>query len=457
MDPQQLPVESGQRDEDTPAWTSQPPIEPPSEHSQIGTLHLHQPTGLDLPTCSPSLAQDVPHATLWEYLELYQQPTRSLEHNDIQNPQLSDQAQTNLHVEGVQYSKVCKRFMGASQRLHLLPGQGQMTESYNSNNNTSSHLCPVTDMTMAGYNGSYDISNAYMAPYETLQRNMYSNDGSNSHSFDTNVWPTQRTRQSGFVPPPFEFHTQESCILGFASPYLQSNEPSDSYETVHFQQPDVDPMPLEPLPNNDPVSFLDDYGQELPTSYFGAAAHTESARLPFLQNDGSLIPVDAYTPSTAYDLASSCNMMNPLTASISPQDFDQGDNHTTSMIRSDFSDFSSLSTYQAKALDTSTQRPLVPHPLRKETAVSKTGRKRTRCADQDMLAPHEIATEIPQTGGLENMHVYENPDTERAYNQSRAKVRKVIDKPGQACYLCWQTKRKVRIFFSMSCNVLLLN
>jgi hypothetical protein len=437
-DPQQLLAELEHYDEETPEWAFQPPIEPLPAHSQKGTLQLHQTSGLGLSTCFPTIAQDTVHTTLRNAFQPCQQPARMLEHNQMQDLQLSNQTQLNLTIEEIQHIEARRRFQAIRQGLPLLSDQEHIAGPYN---NTTPHFYPGTDIPGDDYNRPYGISNAYMAPYQTLQSNVFPYSGSSSHGFDSDAWLTQPNPEASFRPSSSSSYAQEFDFLERAFPCLQSDDRNDSYETVSFQQPNMELMSLKPSPSNIPAPVLDVHGQSVLISCLEGTTHTGSTQTSFVRSDGSLVPADAYAPSTAFDTASNSNMTDPLIALLPPERFDKNSSPTT---RSTLSDFSPLPMVgQSNTPARRTQCPVVPDLFKKRTAASKTARKRAWCGDQEVPAPHEVATKSRKTDRLQNMHVYKDPDAERAYNKFRKRTRKVTEKADWACFVCWLHKGKV--------------
>jgi hypothetical protein len=415
MDPQQLPVEPGQQDENTYDWLFQPPVESLSAHNQIGTLEPHQVTEFGMSPSLPIMTQDTAHATSWETLQPCQQPAGVLEHNDIRDPQLGDQAQLDLTIERIEH---IDQFQKISQELPLLADQEQMNGLYDEIINP--YLDPATDVSSVGYTDPYDISHVHMAPCQTLQGNELLEDGSNLYDFDPDAWLTQQTPERAFDPFSLGSYAQEPSLLEPNSPYLQSNDLNDSYDTVRFQQLNLDPMIFQTSLDDVLVPVSNACEQQVPRLYFEAPTHTGSTQLPWLQHTGTLVSAGASV--NAFEVASDQHLIAPFTISHQYDDINQSNHHTSSITQANFPLVSVVNQSHTPEVDIHSAVPAVP--LQCQTVANKT----------------------VKNDGLDNMHIYENPDAERAYKKSLKRTRNVTDKVDHACFVCWLRKGKVRIF-----------
>jgi hypothetical protein len=415
---------------------------PSSFHNSIAST-AHQATECEVPAFLLGGTQEAFLGTPQHDLLSLQQSEGMSEHIQTQEPRMNshaflseEQIDFELRMEDIRHAESRSRILERSQASQTLYRQEQMTALHS---DMGSHIWPDIDLPNVAYNGINDFPGVRTASDQMSQYTSTGNHGSSSFVFTHGASHMQPVLQTAPGPFPFNSYDQELNFSSISSPFLQNNGAANLHHPVDLQGPTVETIPSTILLDAPLGPCLNDHGQQRPSHHFEAPPFTYITQQPFVQNDSvmfadaSMLP-ESFIPDFSHDMTGV-----PSTAELLPEGTDQSSHYTSDLY---CPDMLSLPRVDAPSMPT----PQVP--FQRQNAVERTNGKLLRIPevlpDHVNAAMYEVsqqAEKIPS--GLENIHHYKDPVTEREFNKTRKRTRNFYGKADWACFMCWVLKGKV--------------
>ncbi|RAR09628.1 hypothetical protein DDE82_001746 [Stemphylium lycopersici] len=358
-----------------------------------------------------------------------QQPVGILAGCQVHPPPLSMELQLELALEDDRHSLNRRQILERAGAFSTIPPQQQLMGPYD---------CPSLD-TIPNLDFSTlasRMNHAHRNPDLACHGSFSAYDGSELYGSDAEAWNQQNASQVCTTPFLLNDGAPESMDVVSNFFGTRNLDLKASSIATNFQQPVTAALPLLPRSHNPPIATLNPHGLPPPSSQPGTLYHDDSTQLSFVQNGRA----DASQPSAFPVLDPFCGM----TSFPAPLPDENMYSQSSFAPRMEQSDACALPGHVSSAT-TPSVRPLLPAssaPSRARRITAK--RNRARVSPYPGVSRETHSSECRSETldrPLDNMHFYQNPTTERKYNKTQPRSRKVDKKIVAACFGCRLRKK----------------